>query len=78
MSVALTSPTSSAETSLTRYIVARSVPAVLLHVHVLANLSCSSDVLADMRVNVSEEGSEQVLWYKVGSRPSAYRVPQTH
>lgn len=78
MSLALTSPASSAETSHTRYIVARSVSTVLLHIVVLADLSCSSDVLADMRVNVSEEGSEQVLWYKVGPRPSAYRVPQTH
>ena len=24
----------------------------------------SSDVLADMRVNISEEGSDRVIWYK--------------
>ncbi|KDR78177.1 hypothetical protein GALMADRAFT_245210 [Galerina marginata CBS 339.88] len=25
----------------------------------------TSDVIQDMRVNVSEEGSDQVIWYKV-------------
>jgi len=29
----------------------------------------SSDVLQDMRVNVSEEGSEKVIWYKVNKQP---------
>lgn len=35
------------------------VPLVLM-----CSVPPSSDVLADMRVNISEEGSDRVIWYK--------------
>jgi len=34
-------------------------------IHELIKSFASSDVLQDMRVNVSEEGTEKVIWYKV-------------
>lgn len=38
---------------------------LLKSIHVQISTLTSSDVLQDMRVNVSEEGSENVIWYKV-------------
>ena len=34
----------------------------------------SSDVLADMRVNITEEGSERVIWYKASSPSSVHKA----
>lgn len=34
----------------------------------------SSDVIQDMRINVSEENSDTILWYKVGRTTKKIRI----
>ena len=73
--------------ALTRYIVHRYVT-VVLRLCLARMCSCvsraypcrfpgrnvSSDVLEDMRINVSEEGSSKVVWYKASVTQDAVDV----
>ncbi len=51
--------------NLVRYTVQRSdIDNIYLEAYRVSYVLYSSDVLSDMRINVTEEGSETVRWYK--------------